>query len=61
VIDLIAADHTSWEAEPLTALAKNRQLMAFKHDGFWQPMDTLREKNLLEQLWQDGQAPWKTW
>lgn len=61
VIDLIAADSTAWEAEPLTTLAKDSQLMAYQHNGFWQPMDTLREKNLLEQLWQSGQAPWKNW
>lgn len=57
----IAADATSWEAEPLSSLAADGQLMAYEHTGFWQPMDTLREKNLLEDLWQSGQAPWKTW
>ena len=61
VIDLIEADHTSWEAEPLTTLAKGGQLMAYEHTGFWQPMDTLREKNLLEKLWDSGKAPWKVW
>lgn len=60
-IDLIAGDQSSWEGEPLTRLAADGQLMAFKHDGFWQPMDTLREKNLLEDLWATGQAPWKKW
>lgn len=61
VIDLIEGDATSWEAEPLTQLAKADQLMAFEHSGFWQAMDTLREKNLLEELWQSGRAPWKRW
>ena len=57
----IEGDATSWELEPLTGLARDGQLMAFNHDGFWQPMDTLREKNLLEELWQTGRAPWKCW
>jgi glucose-1-phosphate cytidylyltransferase len=61
VIDLIEADHTSWEAEPLTTLATSGQLMAYEHTGFWQPMDTLREKNQLEKLWDSGKAPWKVW
>lgn len=61
VIDLIKDDHTSWELEPLTTLAKNNQLYAFKHYGFWQPMDTLREKNILNELWEKNNAPWKTW
>lgn len=60
-IDLIAGDQSSWEGEPLTRLAADGQLMAFEHDGFWQPMDTLREKNLLEDLWSSGRAPWKVW
>jgi glucose-1-phosphate cytidylyltransferase len=60
-IDRIADDSTSWELEPLSGLAADRQLMAFEHGGFWQPMDTLREKNLLEDLWQSGKAPWKVW
>jgi glucose-1-phosphate cytidylyltransferase len=60
-LDRIAGDSTSWEAEPLTGLARDGQLMAFAHTGFWQPMDTLREKNLLEDLWQSGRAPWKRW
>ena len=60
-IDLIAGDQSSWEGEPLTRLAADGQLMAFEHDGFWQPMDTLREKNLLEDLWATGRAPWKKW
>jgi glucose-1-phosphate cytidylyltransferase len=56
---LIDDDQTSWEAEPLSQLARDGQLMAFKHEGFWQPMDTLRDKNQLEQLWAAGVAPWK--
>ena len=61
VLDLIEGDETSWEEEPLSNLAKNNDLMAFKHEGFWQPMDTLRDKNTLEDLWSKGLAPWKTW
>jgi len=61
VLARIAGDSTSWEGEPLTSLAADSQLMAFPHTGFWQPMDTLREKNLLEDLWQSGRAPWKLW
>ena len=61
VIDHIENDSTSWENEPLSSLAKDGQLSAFKHSGFWQPMDTLREKNLLNELWQSGNAPWKVW
>ncbi|MDH5204481.1 MAG: glucose-1-phosphate cytidylyltransferase [Hylemonella sp.] len=57
----IAGDATSWEAEPLTGLAADGELMAYAHEGFWQPMDTLREKNLLEELWQSGRAPWRVW
>lgn len=60
-IDLIEGDRSSWEGAPLTQLASSGQLMAFKHHGFWQPMDTLREKNLLEDLWASGKAPWKVW
>ncbi|HCY14910.1 MAG: glucose-1-phosphate cytidylyltransferase [Curvibacter sp. GWA2_64_110] len=60
-IERIAGDPTSWEGEPLTSLATDGQLMAYEHQGFWQPMDTLREKNLLEDLWQSGRAPWKMW
>ena len=60
-LDLIRGDQSSWEGELLTRLAKNNQLMAFEHTGFWQPMDTLREKNLLEDLWASGKAPWKMW
>ncbi len=60
-IDRIADDQSSWEGEPLAGLAADGELMAFEHDGFWQPMDTLREKNLLEELWQSGKAPWMVW
>jgi glucose-1-phosphate cytidylyltransferase len=61
VLDLIDDEGTVWEQEPLTQLATRSELVAFKHDGFWQPMDTLREKNILEQLWKSGKAPWKIW
>lgn len=61
VIDLIEGDQSSWEGSPLTRLAAMNQLRAFEHDGFWQPMDTLREKTLLEELWAGNRAPWKTW
>lgn len=61
VIDLIAGDEMPWELEPLEQLAKQGELMAYEHCGFWQPMDTLREKNLLEDLWSQGKAPWKCW
>lgn len=61
VIDRIDGDDMPWEAEPLTGLARDGELMAFEHEGFWQPMDTLREKNYLEELWESGKAPWKTW
>lgn len=60
-LDRIAGDDTSWEAEPLTGLAADGELKAFRHSGFWQPMDTLREKTLLENLWDSGRAPWKVW
>jgi glucose-1-phosphate cytidylyltransferase len=60
-IDLIDGDKCSWESTPLTRLAADGQLMAFEHKGFWQPMDTLREKNMLEDLWASGIAPWKVW
>jgi len=60
-LDRIAGDATSWEAEPLNGLAADGELMAFTHSGFWQPMDTLREKELLENLWDTGRAPWKVW
>jgi glucose-1-phosphate cytidylyltransferase len=61
VFDYLADDTTILEREPLERLAADGQLMAFEHTGFWQPMDTLREKQLLETLWSSGQAPWKTW
>jgi len=61
VIDRIKEDSTSWEGEPLEGLAKDGQLSAYRHEGFWQPMDTLREKKLLEKLWVSGKAPWKKW
>jgi glucose-1-phosphate cytidylyltransferase len=61
VLTRIVGDGTAWEGEPLSGLAAENQLMAYEHTGFWQPMDTLREKNLLEELWQSGRAPWKTW
>jgi glucose-1-phosphate cytidylyltransferase len=60
-LDLIADDSTAWEDDPLARLASDGDLMAFKHHGFWQPMDTLRDKTQLENLWQEGVAPWKTW
>ena len=60
-LDLIESDNVSWEGDPLTTLAKQNQLASFKHDGFWQPMDTLREKTLLNDLWLKEKAPWKTW
>ncbi len=61
VLDNIDGDQSSWEGDPLTNLASEGQLMAYEHDGFWQPMDTLRDKNNLEELWQSGKAPWKKW
>jgi glucose-1-phosphate cytidylyltransferase len=61
VIDYIADDSTVWEKEPLEKLAESNQLSAYRHNGFWQPMDTLRDKNYLEDLWKSGKAPWKVW
>ena len=61
MLPYIAEDSSTWEAEPLDKLASEGQLMAFQHEGFWHPMDTLRDKNYLEQLWQSGEAPWKQW
>jgi glucose-1-phosphate cytidylyltransferase len=61
VIDYIAGDETVWEREPLERLAHDGNLAAYRHHGFWQPMDTLRDKNYLEELWQKGAAPWKVW
>nr|BFD44246.1 glucose-1-phosphate cytidylyltransferase [Pseudomonas sp. FFPRI_1] len=61
VLDYVIDDSTTWEQEPLMRLAEEGELMAYEHPGFWQPMDTLRDKHLLEELWQSGQAPWKNW
>lgn len=61
VINLISGDDTVWEAAPLEQLANDGQLSAYCHNGFWQPMDTLRDRNLLEQLWSSGNAPWRVW
>jgi glucose-1-phosphate cytidylyltransferase len=60
VIDYIAGDDTSWEQEPLIRLAKDGQLVSFEHTGFWQPCDTLRDKRMLEKVWETGKAPWIT-
>ena len=60
-LDFITGDDTVWERDPMHELVRQDQLMAYTHDGFWQPMDTLREKNLLEDLWNSGRAPWKIW
>ncbi|MGB2831455.1 MAG: glucose-1-phosphate cytidylyltransferase [Methylotenera sp.] len=60
-LDYIDSDKSSWEGDPLVNIAKAQQLMAFEHAGFWQPMDTLRDKNHLEDLWDSGKAPWKVW
>ena len=61
VLDLIEGDKTIWEREPLESLAKHGQLSAYEHKGFWQPMDTLRDKTYLQSLWDSNQAPWKVW
>jgi glucose-1-phosphate cytidylyltransferase len=61
VADLIAGDATVWEREPLEQLARQDEMRVFRHSGFWQPMDTLRERNLLESLWKEGKPPWRTW
>jgi len=61
VLNYLTDDSTTWEQEPLMSLAAEGQLMAYEHAGFWQPMDTLRDKHLLEELWDKGRAPWKTW
>jgi len=61
VFDYIEGDHTQWEKEPLEKLARDGQLMAYRHTSYWQCMDTLREKYILESLWESGQAPWKVW
>lgn len=61
VVDYIEGDYTTFEKEPLERLAREGELIAYKHSGFWQPMDTLRDKNLLEDMWKSGNAPWKIW
>lgn len=61
VFDYIADDSTMWEREPMEALAREGQMCAFRHEGFWKPMDTLKEKNDLNEMWKSGQAPWKIW
>ena len=61
VLDRIEGDHTLWEQAPLASLARDGQLAAYKHHGFWQPMDTLRDRQHLEELWASGKAPWKVW
>jgi glucose-1-phosphate cytidylyltransferase len=61
VFDYIEGDDTQWEKEPMERLAADQQLMAYKHTSFWQCMDTLREKHILETLYQNGNAPWVTW
>lgn len=61
VLSLLKDDKTVWEREPLETLASEGQLSAYQHHGFWQPMDTLRDRTLLEQLWAQGKAPWKVW
>ena len=61
VLDLISSDATLWEKEPLESLAQQGQLESFFHSGFWRPMDTLRDKTTLEELWASGKAPWKSW
>jgi glucose-1-phosphate cytidylyltransferase len=61
IFDYIKDDHTCWEREPMERLARDGQLMAYKHNGFWQCMDTLRDKRLLNKLWDSGESPWKIW
>ena len=61
MIDFISGDSTVWEREPMEKLAHDQQMAAFRHKGFWQPMDTLRDKQTLEKIWEEGQAPWKVW
>ena len=61
VINRINNDSTAWEESPLASLASDNELMAFKHDGFWMPIDTLRDKIKLQEIWESGQAPWKLW
>ncbi len=61
VISLIKGDHTPWEREPMESLAEAGELRAYRHEGFWQPMDTLRDKTMLQSLWDNDEAPWKVW
>jgi glucose-1-phosphate cytidylyltransferase len=61
VVDYIDGDSTIWEKEPIERLAREGELMAFQHGGFWQPMDTLRDKRQLEELWAEKRAPWRVW
>ena len=61
IFDYIEGDDTTWEREPMEALAKGNQLNAFKHDSYWQSMDSLRDKNVLEEIWDSGNPPWKKW
>jgi glucose-1-phosphate cytidylyltransferase len=61
VINLIDNDLCVWEQKPLSTLAERDELMAYEHEGFWQPMDTLRDRHYLEELWDADEAPWKTW
>jgi len=61
VLDYIEGDNISWESDPMLKLAQENQMNVHLHRGFWQPMDTLRERNLLEDLWRSGKAPWKIW
>jgi glucose-1-phosphate cytidylyltransferase len=61
VLDYVESDETVWEQGPLESLARQGNLSAYRHHGFWHPLDTLRDKNYLEKAWSSGQAPWKTW
>ena len=61
VLDLIEGDKTTWEQRPMETLARDGDLSVFRHQGFWQPMDTIRDKTHLEELWASGDAPWKVW
>jgi glucose-1-phosphate cytidylyltransferase len=61
VLEMIKGDETTWEQEPLRGLCAKGELHAYKHQGFWQPMDTLRDRQYLEELWASGKAPWKNW
>ena len=61
VLDYVDGDASVWERAPLERLAADGQLMAYQHEGFWRPMDTLRDKRELDEMWRDGRAPWKVW